>query len=223
MIWSDTMSVHSMVSAGRETTAGWCKAFDVFILGLVSDGAPANLKMARWLRQNLPANALLLHHVCDLCLSPNGHVICQRQRCSDQCEPWVMTYQHWHWQILVQLLVNGSTFKTFCVFLNFRHESNHCVDGVWAGLGLNSMWLDSRWWETWRVVFETHHTHIVANMKDIIVWSGTLMKLTVWCLIRTLYSWYTDTANWVIGLMIQNQITASHHVLIMFHHNNFNS
>lgn len=64
---------HSLVGDGRETTAGWRKAFDVFILGLVSDGAPANLKMPRWLQKCLPANALLLHHVCDLCLSVDGH------------------------------------------------------------------------------------------------------------------------------------------------------
>ena len=45
---------------------GWSQCFDVFILGLVSDADPSNLKLARWLSKNLPQNSLLIHHVCDL-------------------------------------------------------------------------------------------------------------------------------------------------------------
>ena len=47
---------------------GWSLTADVFILGVVSDAALANLKLVRWLSTQLPNNALLLHHFCNAIL-----------------------------------------------------------------------------------------------------------------------------------------------------------
>lgn len=63
----------------------WARAFDIFILAFVSDAAPANMKLMRWIGRNLPPNTLFLHHICNM------------------------------------------------------HEANHCVQGVWRGLGINPM------------------------------------------------------------------------------------
>lgn len=48
------------------TASGWNSCFDAYILALVSDGAPSNLKLSRWLLESLPPNTLLVHHLCDL-------------------------------------------------------------------------------------------------------------------------------------------------------------
>ena len=44
---------------------GWSKCSDAFLLSFVSDNATANMKLIKWLPHFLPANALIVNHLCN--------------------------------------------------------------------------------------------------------------------------------------------------------------
>lgn len=169
------------------TASGWNSCFDAYILALVSDGAPSNLKLSRWLLESLPPNTLLVHHLCDLQLPQEWSCVSVKMglvgimmmihygsygsgigiaiaiadhSCRNQflfIDSLILWYDITFDMISFWYLKFAGFYKIFNYIsvsphktLPDRHEANHCVEAIWAGLGLNSLTLAQ---QTGRVFF----------------------------------------------------------------------